>query len=208
VLFVKRSLIVLLALLCAASFVFAADKSSSALTPWVDKGELLANAGIGWGGLSGGAEFTLARINIGEVIPLTFGAAARAMVDPGIFNTSYSSFQFGLGAFGTAHFGFKSLNLPDGLTWLSRFDAYAGLGLGFGSATLADAYSSSYYTFKPGIGISTFEGTSYYLNDKLAIGFEYGYLGRVGYTYDLGFGVTGSYYWPLYYSNIGVILKL
>lgn len=201
----KRALIVLLALLCASSLAFAADKASAGgLTPWVDKGNLLVNVGIGWGGLAGGAEFDLARIDIGNVVPITFGAAARALVNPGIFDASYASFEFGVGAFGTAHVGFKELGKAWGQSWLSNFDVYAGLGAGFGSASLASAYTGTGYTLKPGIGISTFEGTSYYFNDKFAVNFEYGYIGRVGYTYDFGFG----YNWPLSYSTIGVVLKL
>jgi hypothetical protein len=200
----KKAFIVLLALLCVSGLAFAADKpSEGGITPYVDKGELLVNAGIGWGGLSGGAEFTLARIDIAKVIPITFGAAGRAFVDPGIFYSGFSTFTFGAGGFGTAHVGFKNINLPSGLSWVSNFDAYVGLGLGFASATASTTYAG--YTFKPGIGISTFEGASYYLNDKLAINFEFGYIGRVTYEYAY-WGYSGG--WPLYYSTVGVVLKL
>jgi hypothetical protein len=200
----KKILIVLLALLCVVGLATAAD--SKALTPYVDKGNILVNAGIGWGGLSGGAEYEFARIDIGGVVPVTFGAAARAFVDPGIFYT-WSSFSFGAGGFGTAHFGFKDVNLPSGFTWFSNFDLYADLGVGFASATAAGIYDNSYYKFKPGVGISTFEGVSYYLNDKLAINFEYGYIGRVTYEWNYS-GLTASSGWPLYYSTIGVVYKL
>ena len=197
----KRSLIVLLALLCAASFVVAADKASSstALTPWVDKGSLLVNAGIGWGGLAGGAEYTFARIDIANLIPVTFGAAARVCLDPGLFTPDWTT--FGIGAFGTAHFGFKSVNLPSGFSWFSNFDAYVGLGLGVASGTT----SISYYKPTPGVGISTFEGAAYYLNDKLALNFEYGYIGRIKYEWS---GYTSDYGYPAWYSTVGVILKL
>lgn len=192
----KRKVALALVLILAIGGGLMAE--GSPLTPYVDKGSLLANVGIGWGGLSGGAEMTFARIDIGGIIPITFGAAARAFVDPGIFY-SWSSFSFGAGGFGTAHVGFKELTLPSGLSWFSDCDVYVGLGLGFASAT---GIGSD--VFKPGIGISTFEGVSYYLNDTLAINFEYGYIGRV--TYDWGFGSIGGY--PLYYSTVGVILKL
>jgi opacity protein-like surface antigen len=200
----KKLLIILLALILASGFAFAQDKASTVkLTPMVDKGELLANVGIGWGGLSGGVEYTFARIDIGGILPLTFGAAGRALVDPGIFYSGWSTFAFGVGGFGTAHVGFKDIELPSGLTWLRNFDAYAGIGLGFGSAT--SVYDS--YEMKPGISFSTFEGVSYYLNDKLAINFEYGYIGSVKYEYDW-FGYVYSYKYPLWYSTIGVVLKL
>lgn len=201
----KKVVLVFLSLICAAGLVFAAGSGSS--TPWVDKGNLLVNAGIGWGGLSGGAEYDLARIDIAKVVPVTFGAAARALVNPGIFDASYASFEFGLGAFGTAHVGFKELSLSSGLSWVSRLDAYLGLGLGFGTASLSSTYTSSYYTLKPGFGFSTFEGASYYFNDKLAVNFEYGYIGQVGYAYSI-LGYNSSYYWPLYYSTIGIVYKL
>ncbi len=190
----KKFLFILLALILASGFAFAQDKASTvALTPYVDKGELLANVGIGWGGISGGAEFTLARIDIGGIIPLTFGAAGRATLDPGFFSADW--FILAAGGFGTVHVGFKEINLPSGLTWLSNFDAYAGLGIGFASG------SSTYYAdITPGIGISTFEGAAYYLSDTLAINFEYGYIGRIKYW--------STYSWPVWYSTIGVILKL
>jgi hypothetical protein len=121
-------------------------------------------------------------------------------VDPGIFYSSFSTFTLGVGGFGTAHVGFKELKLPSGFSWLSNCDSYIGLGLGFATASATAYYSS----FKPGIGISTFEGVSYYLNDKLALNGEFGYIGRI--NYDLGLGITGG--WPLYYSTIGVVLKL
>ena len=196
----KKVLVLLLALTLVSGFAFAQDKkSTTALTPYVDKGEFLVNVGIGWGGLSGGAELTLARIDIGGIIPLTFGAAARACIDPGIFSTDWTS--FGVGGFGTAHVGFKEINLPSGLTFLSDFDAYLGLGLGFASGVT----SVSYYEPRPGIGISTFTGAAYYLSDTLAINFEYGYIGRIKYDW---IGYTSVYSYPLYYATVGVVLKL
>lgn len=197
----RRNFALVLVFVLGSALVFAAPKSASleSLTP---PGTLMATAGIGWGGLSGGAELMFAQIKIADVLPLTFGAAGRAFVDPGIFYSDFSTFSFGVGGFGTAHVGFKELNLPSGFSWLSNVDSYIGLGLGFASVSATSYYSS--YTIKPGIGISTFEGASYYLNDKLAITGEYGYIGSV--SYDL----TGYYssHWPLYYSTIGVTLKL
>lgn len=198
----RKALAVLLVLLCATGLTFADE--TLAFTPYVDKGELLVNVGIGWGGLSGGIELTLARIDIGGLIPLTFGVAGRALVDPGIFYSSWSTFAFGVGGFGTAHMGFKEVSFPEGLVWLSDFDAYLGLGLGFAAAT--SIYD--YYDPKPGIGISTFTGASYYLNDNLAINFEYGYIGKVKYVWDYALGYQYDYSYPLWYSNIGVVLKL
>lgn len=195
----KKFSLVLLTLLCVAGLVFAADQPTTALTPMVDKGTILVNAGIGWGGLAGGAEYTFARIDIAKVIPVTFGGAARVCVDPGLFTPDWTT--FGLGAFGTAHVGFKNLTLPSGFTWASNVDAYIGLGLGLASGTT----SISYYKPTPGIGISTFEGAAYYLNDKLAINFEYGYIGRIKYEWS---GYVTDYGYPAWYSTVGVVYKL
>ncbi len=190
----KKVLIILLALLLLSGLAFAEDEAKAPiLTPYVDKGDLLANVGIGWGGLSGGAELTFFRIDIADILPLTFGAAARAAIDPGLFSADW--FIVAAGGFGTVHVGFKDLNLPSGLSWASNFDAYAGLGLG-----LAFGSSSYYLDIEPGIGISTFEGASYYLSDTFAINFEYGYIGRIKYW--------STYSWPVWYSTLGVILKL
>jgi hypothetical protein len=197
----KKVLIVLLALLCAAGMAFAADKpSAGGVTPLVDKGDLLVNAGIGWGGISGGAEFDFFRIDIAQTIPLTFGAAARVFIDPGLFSPDWTTFA--VGGMATAHLGIKGLKLPDGMSWASRVDAYAGLGLGFASGSYTN---SSYYDMKPGLGLATVEGGSYYLNDKLALYSEYGYIGRVKYEWYSGY-YSGSY--PVWYWAVGAILKL
>ncbi len=57
----RKTGIVLLSLLCASGLAFAANdaSSSTASKPWVDKGSLLADVGVGWGGLSVGAEYDL-----------------------------------------------------------------------------------------------------------------------------------------------------
>ncbi|HUX37447.1 MAG TPA: hypothetical protein VMV44_06045 [Rectinemataceae bacterium] len=200
----RRKVVFVLVLALVAALAFGAPSKGISLESLTPPGTLMADAGIGWGGLSGGVEFMFAQIKIADVLPITFGAAGRAFVDPGIFYTSFSTFTFGAGGFGTAHVGFKELKLPSGFSWLSNVDTYIGLGVGFASATANTSYSS--YTFKPGIGISTFEGASYYLSDKLAITGEYGYIGRVTYDYSL-LGYTTSYGWPLYYSTIGVTFK-
>jgi hypothetical protein len=183
----RKCIAVLVALMVIGSLAFAAPakSKSDALTPLVGPGDFVVNAGVGWGGISGGVELSFFQVDIAKVIPLTFGAAARASIDPGIF---YGYTAFGVGGFGTIHIGFKDLNLPENLHWLSNVDSYAGLGFGFASMDI----------WGTGLGFSTFEGVSYYLNDKLALGFEYGYLGR-----------SADYYgYSVYYSTFNVTFKL
>ena len=64
----RKTGIVLLSLLCASGLAFAANdaSSSTASKPWVDKGSLLADVGVGWGGLSVGAEYDLSRIDVAK----------------------------------------------------------------------------------------------------------------------------------------------
>lgn len=199
----KKFALVLMVLLAIGGVAFAAPKADSKkaapdkLEPLVGPGDLVATVGIGWGGVSGGVEFSLAQVDIAGVIPLTFGVAARASIDPGIF---WNVTTLGAGAMGTIHVGFKDLNLPDNLHWLSNVDSYAGFGVGL--ATALDDY------YAPGIGFSTFEGVSYYLNEHLAISFEYGYLGRVNYSDLSSYYGYYDYAWTYYYSTVGVTFKL
>lgn len=200
--YVKKIVLVLMVLLAIGGLAFAAPKAdskkadSAKLEPLVGPGDLVATVGIGWGGISGGVEFNLAQVDIAQVIPLTFGVAARASIDP--FFLEYTT--LGAGVLGTAHVGFKSLNLPENLRWLGNVDSYIGLGVGLATA-LNDYYA-------PGIGFSTFEGVSYYLNDHLAISFEYGYLGKVKYSNTSAYYGYYDYAWTYYYSTIGVTFKL
>lgn len=199
----KKFALVLMVLLAIGGIAFAAPKADSKkaatdkLEPLVGPGDLVATVGIGWGGVSGGVEFSLAQVDIAGIIPLTFGVAARASIDPGIF---WDIMTFGAGAMGTIHVGFKDLNLPDNLHWLSNVDSYAGIGVG-----VATAFDENYAL---GIGFSTFEGVSYYLNDHLAISFEYGYLGRVKYSTLYTYYEYYDYAWSYYYSTVGVTFKL
>ncbi len=200
----RKYLLAFCVLLLIFVIPLAADESAAEIQPLVDKGSLIATAGLGWGGLSGGLEWDFAGIRVGGFLPFTFGAAARAFIDPGIFYTVLGSgISYGIGAFGTVHFGLKALTMPDGFTWFSNTDWYAGLGIGFAGT----GYSGSDYTVRPGIGISTFEGVNYFLNGRFAINLEYGYLGRVNYSYSY-YGYYWSSYFPLYYASIGVLFKI
>ena len=77
----RKTAIVLLSLLCASGLAFAANgaSSSTASKPWVDKGSLLADVGVGWGGYRAGPSTTSPASTSPMSFPLTFGAAARAI---------------------------------------------------------------------------------------------------------------------------------
>lgn len=206
----KKAFLILLVLLSVSSLAFAADKaaakpaakaapakatSGSALPANIDKGSFTADLGIGYGGLAAGAEYQFARFDIANIVPVTIGAGARVAVDPGLFNSLYSSFTLGVGGLVTSHWEYQAPSAPD---WVKKLDFGFGLGLGFATATPAAYYSG--YTVTPGIGIATFESLSYFINKNLAVTFEYGYLGayRPSYSY---------YSWPVSYETIGVTYK-
>lgn len=200
----KKLFVVLLALSLLAGAAFAADakKADPKIEPLVAAGDLLINAGIGWGGVAAGAELDLLTIQAGP-LPLTFGAGARAAIDPLFIDYGM---PWAIGAFGMGHVGFKGLDLSPSLEWLTKTDTYLGLGIGFAGIAANSTYSD--WGWKPGIGISFLAGESYYLTDKLAIYGEYGYIGTYRYEYDSGFGYKYSATYHPYYATVGVIFKL
>jgi hypothetical protein len=197
----KKSVVVILSLLCIAGMVFAADKAAStSMQPYVDKGNILANVGIGWGGLGGGAEYEIVRFDIANVVPVVVGAGVRVALDPGILST-YSSFTFGGGALATCHVELTGLNVPD---WVKKLDLSFGLGLGVATGTPSGYYSG--YTAKPGIGLASFEGLTYFFSKNLGVILENGYVGAAQYSYD-HLGYSSSYSLPVSYDTIGVVYK-
>jgi hypothetical protein len=191
----KKFIVVLLALSLVAVAAFAADAKNDGtkLEPLVAGGDILGSVGIGWGGIAAGAEIDLLTIKLGP-LPVTFGAGARAAVDPFF---AYYGTTWSIGAFGMGHVGFKGLDLPPNFAWVDKTDTYIGLGLG-----LAGIISDYDYGWTPGVGISFIAGESYFLNDKLALYGEYGYIGS--YKSDSGWG----YVYHPYYATVGVIFKL
>lgn len=114
-----------------------------------------------------GLEFLLAKYQIGDVIPLDFGAAVKGRLGVGV--GSSSGFGIGIGGFGTAHFGFRGMP-GDLANIIGRLDFVIGLGLSFDIA-------SAYYT-NSGLGFASFGQVNYFLNDSTAISFTEYYWGR------------------------------
>lgn len=164
----KKAALVI-AILCVAAFgAFAQDAGQ----PHAAVGDLTAGGGVNFGwsgfGLGGGVEYMLARWDIPNFAPLTFGAAGRVSLYIG------SSMQVDIAALGTAHFGLKTFtSLP---AFLQPLDWYYGLGLGFGIGNWG------------GIGFATGSGICYYLTPTLAITSDYFYTNYFG----VGSGSSGT----------------
>lgn len=161
-----KKLVAVMALLCMAT-VFAVAAPPA---PHADQGDFMVNIGadLSWWssfGVAGGAEMILAKVEIPQFAPLTFGAAAKAD-----FHIGYAHF-LDLAALGTMHLGLKTFTqLP---AFLQNFDWWLGLGLGM--------------TFGPQMhfGFASGSGISYYLNPKFALNYEYVYT-WYGYINSLG----------------------
>lgn len=167
---------ILLALALSVAFCGFASAENTTFEPIMDPGTLAVNGGLsfGWGiGAGGGAEFVFARIDIAEVFPITFGAAGR-----GYFSTAWGYSFLDLAAMGTAHFGFRGLDVPENVKrWIDPFDYYIGVGIG---VSLLDGGYDWGLTRSP-VNIASMSGVNYFLNDNLAINFEGGYMGYWGY---------------------------
>ena len=127
------------------------------------KGDFAVFGGVGFGGLGitiiPGVEFSLAEWKVGDVVPLTFGVAAKGSIN------IYSGFwtAYGVGALGTVHLGFRGLDIPE---WLQNFDVYVSLGLGVSFFS----YSSGTSTYGDSkFGFITANGVAYFFNEKLAV---------------------------------------
>lgn len=168
----RRKVFLFVALALVATLAFAQKSPPATGLTLTPPGSFLVNVGIGWPGASGGAEVIISQFKIADTIPLSFGVAGRGYVN------FFWGLYFGGAGFGTLHFSWRSLGLPSELSFLNPIDTYIGLGAGFST------YS--------GIGIAEFSGIAYYLNDKLAISAEDGYIGGfAGYSDFFGtFGLT------------------
>ncbi len=130
-----------------------------------------------------GAELILAGIDIGNLIPIDFGVAARGQF--GILSASslgynYGWITLGAGAFGTAHLSFN--NLRDHFApWLENFDFYLSLGLGVNYFAYTGDWASVNSVSKPlRVGFASFEGVNWFFRENMALKLEYAYWGYVG----------------------------
>jgi len=127
------------------------------------KGDFAVFGGVGFGygfSIVPGVELSLAEWKVGDVVPLTFGVAAKGSIN------IYSSFwtAYGLGALATVHLGFRGLDIPE---WMQNFDVYVSLGLGvsfFNYTAVPSGFGDDFY-----FGFATADGVAYFINEKLAV---------------------------------------
>jgi hypothetical protein len=171
-----------LAIALAALLAFGVVAPSAALKPLMASGDLAVTAGVGYGFLwgaidvSGGAEYMLGQFTVADILPFTYGVAAKASFYSwnGGLGTDYIESYLGGGVFGTLHFGLKDLDLPEQISFLANVDTYIGLGAGFFSRSFG--YSSSKASdFK--VGLRGTGGASYFITPKIAVTTEGGYYG-------------------------------
>jgi hypothetical protein len=151
----KRIAFLLAALVVLTGFAFGDSLAKNGML--VAPGSLNANIGLGlhYGsgfGIGGGIEYPIGKFLIDNKIPFTYGIAGRAGLD------LINSVSLSAGVFGTLHFCWGALNLPQGLYWLGNFDSYIGIGL----------------RFIPGVNFDTIGGLSYYVTRNVAINLESG----------------------------------
>jgi len=102
-----------------------------------------------------GVEYIVAKTEFAEGnMPIDIGVLAEGYLGIG------STMQFGVGAFATAHFGFRGLDIEI----FENLDLFLGLGVGFVTG----------YTFP--ITIAGISGLSYFFNPNMSAFLEYNYL--------------------------------
>jgi hypothetical protein len=193
----KKTFVVLLALLCVTVFAFAAGKAAPTFSdkPLFAPGNITIQAGLGSGffngfDLYGGAEYGIGQFTVANKIPLTYGAAARVGYYGWTDSYNYYTVDYdesyhylSISAFGTVHVSWKDV-LPD-VKWLSRVESYVGLGLGTYFYGWSYDYSYSGFNYKDSandfnFGFASLEGNNFYITPSIAINLEGGYYGYGG----------------------------
>ena len=137
----------------------------------VHKGDFSAFVGLGIGygfTIAPGVEWVWGDWKLGDVFPLAAGAAVKGAVN--FYGDFWSA--YGVAGFVTFHVGLKGLDIPE---ILQKLDFYAGFGLGAYYYAWKSFYSALDNEFT--IGFAQTSGTSFYINDKLAVYGEYNYWG-------------------------------
>jgi len=129
-----------------------------------EKGDFSVFAGIGIGygfSIVPGVELAFAEWKVGDVLPLTFGAALKGSIN--IYSSYWTA--FGVGGLATVHLGFKGLDIPE---FLQKFDVYASLGVGVSFFNYTGVYAG-WDQRDVYFGIATADGVAYFISDKFAV---------------------------------------
>lgn len=175
-----------------------AEEEDTLVAGWdshFNAGNVLLSGGLGLGGfwyglglnLYPGVEVIFAQPDIGGVVPLSFGIAARGIFGFYPVPTLYGGFDIGVSALATAHLGLKGLDLNS--KFLNSLDFYIGLGV---SVFFVRPYSSYFLGYYLGdvvspVQFASFQGVNYFITNNFAIYLESTYLGLSNYY--LTFGV-------------------
>jgi outer membrane immunogenic protein len=161
-------------ILFITSFVFAVTFAQSPL----ETGKLQLNAGLG---LSTWGTPVYLGLDYGIAKDFTIGIeGSYRSYSQSYFNDKYSSSIIGIGANGNYHFN-RVLDIP------SKFDFYAGLGLGY--YIWNTNYNNSFFTPAnvSGLGLGGQVGGRYFFNKSFGINLE---LGGGSTTSGAKFGIT------------------
>lgn len=164
----RRILALLLVALAMATPLMAQSFFIPKATPHMAPGNTAANAGISLGiplGVGVGFESMIGKFDIPELFPLTYGVAAKGALGFG------SSLHLAAGAFGTLHFSWNSMALPE---FLQKLETYAGIGLGVGIMPTVN------------FGFAHFSGFAYHFSPSTAVYVEGVSFGGAGYGGNIG----------------------
>ncbi len=189
----KRTLficVLLVLVLGTAPAVFA--QGNDVVAGWdsyFNPGNVALSAGVGLGGffygfglnLYPGVEVTILRPKFGDVVPMSFGIAAKGLF--GFYPGAFQGLDVGVSALGTAHLSLKGLALNS--KFLNSLDFYVGLGI---SIFFLRPYLGAF--FSP-VQFASFQGVNYFFSDSFAVYLESSYMGL-------------SYYWV----TLGALFKL
>jgi outer membrane immunogenic protein len=173
-LIMKKIIFLIVSFICVGSF---------AQSP-LGKGRVQFNAGIG---ASGWGIPVYAGLDFGVAPDITVGVeGSYRSYSQSYFNDKYSSSIIGIGANGNYHFN-RVLEIP------SKWDLYAGLGLGY--YIWNDNYNNNNFnrTNASGIGFGGQVGGRYFFSNNFAVNLELGGASstsgaKIGITYKFGGG--------------------
>jgi outer membrane immunogenic protein len=152
------------------------------------KGKVQFNAGVG---ISGWGIPVYAGLDFGVAPDITVGVEGSfRSYSQSYYGGNYSSTIIGIGANGNYHFN-RVLEIP------SKWDLYAGLGLGYYIWNYNDDFNGFNGANASGIGFGGQVGGRYFFSDKFALNLELGGASstsgaKLGITYKFGGGSRSS----------------